>query len=152
MFTQDIIKAYRTLRRNNLNPGEFFIEKDKTVAEAYYDLIKEAKKKQPRGKYVIYCHKHIQEDITYVEDLFSQSDYKKMDAGQIKKLFTKHKNKLYCCYDNFIYRLCSLVAESDFDYRDFDIVYYDKDKAHHAIMSRDGYLSNWPIGYFTFGD
>lgn len=150
MIAQDVIKAYRMLKRNKLNPSLFFVDKNKTISEAYYEIIKEARKKEPRGQYVIYCHKERQEGITYVEDLFAQSDYYKLDAEQIEKLFKKHKKKLYCCYDCFINRICILISNSDLDYKDFDIVYYGEGKTYHSPLTRDGYIANWPMGYFTF--
>ena len=150
MIEQDVIKAYKMLKRNKLNPSLFFVDENKTVSDAYYEIINDKKRKEPRGKYVIYCHKHRQEGIDYVEDLFSQSDYSKLNAKQIEVLFKKHKLKLYCCYDCFINRVGTIIAESGLNYKDFDVVYYDEGKTYHAIVTRDGYLTNWPIGYFTF--
>ena len=151
MVESDIKKAFEVLKANGLNPTLFLTDSSESVSEAYYRILEEEKgrTKEPNGKYEIYCHQERQEGVHYIEDDFSQSGLLSLRGEDVLSFLEQNGNKLFCCYDVFLNRLGVLIACGEVFYKDFKIIYYDNGKKMFCKMTEEGYILEWPIGYFS---
>ena len=103
-----------------------------------------------RKEVKIICHTHRQPGIKYIEDEFTQAEICKMKKNGIIDYCEKHDLTVYTCYDRFINNLGCITYHDNQFYKayDFIVCWFDDEGEHQAHLDAQGYVYNWPIGYF----
>ena len=155
LLDKEIKEVFELLKSNGFNPNDFYIKDSNsdldTIAENYFSILKKEKDKvEPIRPYKIYCHTRKVNNIPFIEDNRSQAECHDLTAEEILEYFNNHNNVMHCCYDTIVNTIGKLIYSCDFDYKDFDVIYYRDLKEVHTYYDSRGYVCNWPIGYFYY--
>lgn len=143
-------EVYNKLLEADISPTSLYYSDGKSVAEAYFEMVKNEKREMARVKYFVHADNERRQDVPYLEDTKTEYEIWNMPQEEMRELFAKNNNEIYTCYDTLINMIASRISRGLLDHAAFCVYLNVGGKAKTPFhYTKDGQLCNFPIGYFT---